>query len=815
VIQRGRLRLVLFVGLLILVGAPHTAYAAISVTLAELNAGQLRLEGGGALSNRGITVNGTVLGTSDANGAFKLQTQPFSSPSCQVTVSDGASSALVTLSGCTPTAPGKPTFFVRTNTGRVGNALQFQAQGTNQVSSSLAFLFTWGDGTSLRDPATGFYTVDPASRVSTGFPVTHTWRTAGTFSVTITGLDPSGSSTVSDPITVTIQSPPQQNDCGTGADAGNTVATATLITLPVACTGILDPANLDTVDVYKFTVTQPFRLLTVTLGPASMFNLGNGEINLIDPTGTPRGAAMPGFAATRGDLMFLSLCPAPNVHCNTPPTPPATFGFGYTLDMTGDWKLLLGGDFTKGGTYTMSLHTGGGGDDCVQGRAPTLTVPPPVDAPNQGTALRLLDVTETNCAGSLPFADLDFHDAYVFPVVQGEPIVVSVASTEGLNPCSGSLLAGLAGAVPREAGFAGAICIGDTLGQVNLGVGTPPGTTSTIGMDISPRWTSTADLRGYQLRVATGSHHNGDCFTGADAGNTFATATAMPVAACIGDIALAAGDTDDWYSFNVAVGQRISARTVTPNGATLPTELYDPNGTLRQGLPQNTSFIADLAGAWRLRVATTVPNVAPYTGTYGFQVLRTAPFTGVTLNPSTVVGGNAVQATISLATVTTDGVPVMAINSSSPGVAVPSTPPTGLVIPPGSSSVTIPVNTSPVTATTQVTISASISEPGGIVTKTALLTVQAPPAPPAPADSVAVTLAEYDLAKQILNVQATSTSANATLTLSVTSTGQAIGTLTNAGGGSYQGQFAWPSNPQNITVSSTLGGSGSLAVTPK
>ncbi len=74
--QRGGLRLVLFVGALLLVAAPQAAYAAISVTLAELNAGQLRLEGSGALPNRGITVNGTVLGTSDANGASSFRHSP-------------------------------------------------------------------------------------------------------------------------------------------------------------------------------------------------------------------------------------------------------------------------------------------------------------------------------------------------------------------------------------------------------------------------------------------------------------------------------------------------------------------------------------------------------------------------------------------------------------------------------------------------------------------------------------------------------------------------------------------------------------------
>jgi hypothetical protein len=82
-------------------------------------------------------------------------------------------------------------------------------------------------------------------------------------------------------------------------------------------------------------------------------------------------------------------------------------------------------------------------------------------------------------------------------------------------------------------------------------------------------------------------------------------------------------------------------------------------------------------------------------------------------------------------------------------------------------------------------------------------------------DTVKVTLAEYDLAKQVLSVQATSTSGSATLQAFVTSSGALIGTLTNNGGGQYQGQFNLTTNPQNITVKSSLGGSGSLAVTAK
>lgn len=89
------------------------------------------------------------------------------------------------------------------------------------------------------------------------------------------------------------------------------------------------------------------------------------------------------------------------------------------------------------------------------------------------------------------------------------------------------------------------------------------------------------------------------------------------------------------------------------------------------------------------------------------------------------------------------------------------------------------------------------------------------PTPPPAADTVGITRAEYDSAKRVLRIQATSTRATATLQAFVTSNAQLIGTLTNNGAGSYSGQFALAASPQNITVRSSLGGSASAKVAAK
>ena len=98
-------------------------------------------------------------------------------------------------------------------------------------------------------------------------------------------------------------------------------------------------------------------------------------------------------------------------------------------------------------------------------------------------------------------------------------------------------------------------------------------------------------------------------------------------------------------------------------------------------------------------------------------------------------------------------------------------------------------------------------------------TTTVPPPPPTtttvPADTVAVQIAEYDTAKRVLHVEATSTSSTVTLTVFVTTSNASIGRLGNDGGGRYRADLAWSVNPQNITVRSSRGGVASKAVTAK
>ena len=181
--------------------------------------------------------------------------------------------------------------------------------------------------------------------------------------------------------------------------------------------------------------------------------------------------------------------------------------------------------------------------------------------------------------------------------------------------------------------------------------------------------------------------------------------------------------------------------------------------------------------------------------------------TAVSLSAASVVGGNPVQGTVRLNAAATSATVVTLASSSASATVPPS-----VTVAAGSSSATFTVNTTAVSATTTATISATFNS----VALSASLTINpasAPPPPPA-TDTVRITRAEFDSGKRILRVEATSSNASATLQVFNTGSGALIGTLSGSGG-QYRGEFSVSTNPQNITVRSSLGGSATRAVDAK
>ena len=100
------------VGMLVLIGAlviASVAQAAVSISRAELNGTQLRIEGQ-ASPNHTITVDGAAMGTSDGVGKFRIDRSRFTAPAdCTVDVNDGsATAASARLSGCTVSSSPPP-----------------------------------------------------------------------------------------------------------------------------------------------------------------------------------------------------------------------------------------------------------------------------------------------------------------------------------------------------------------------------------------------------------------------------------------------------------------------------------------------------------------------------------------------------------------------------------------------------------------------------------------------------------------------------------------------------------------------------------
>ncbi len=80
----------------------------LTITRAELDLDRLRIEGEDAEPNATITVDGVGMGTAEDRGRFRVEADGFSSATCQVTVSDGITSVVVSLDRCQAQAPPPP-----------------------------------------------------------------------------------------------------------------------------------------------------------------------------------------------------------------------------------------------------------------------------------------------------------------------------------------------------------------------------------------------------------------------------------------------------------------------------------------------------------------------------------------------------------------------------------------------------------------------------------------------------------------------------------------------------------------------------------
>jgi hypothetical protein len=249
-------------------------------------------------------------------------------------------------------------------------------------------------------------------------------------------------------------------------------------------------------------------------------------------------------------------------------------------------------------------------------------------------------------------------------------------------------------------------------------------------------------------------------------------------------------------------GAVVSLSSANPLVAAVPSSVTVTAGASSATFSVNTSAVSANTGVGITATYGGVSRTATLTVTPVAPPPSAVTLSSLALSPATVTGGGSSQGTVVLTGAAPSGGVVVALSSSNTAVA---TVPASVSVVAGATSATFTVTTQTVAASAAVTISAS----QGGVTRTATLTVN----PAQTTDTVSIQRAEFSSGR--LRVEATSTSSSATLRVFVTSTGALIGTLQNDGGGRYRGEFSWPTNPQSITVRSSLGGAATRSVTLK
>ena len=213
-----------------------------------------------------------------------------------------------------------------------------------------------------------------------------------------------------------------------------------------------------------------------------------------------------------------------------------------------------------------------------------------------------------------------------------------------------------------------------------------------------------------------------------------------------------------------------------------------------------------LAGFTRPALVDIQAAFGDTTQTASLAVAPPLSLTALGVAPGNVTGGTNATGTVTLSGPAPAGGALVTLSSNNAAASVPAS----VLVPAGATSASFDVQANTVTAFVTATLTATY---GTIpFTQTARLIVAPPPTAP---ETVSIQKADYVVSKKQLTVQASSTSQTVMLTVTSTATGEVIGVLTNKGAGSYAGTFTLSASPQNITVTSDLGGAASLDVRSK
>ena len=280
-------------------------------------------------------------------------------------------------------------------------------------------------------------------------------------------------------------------------------------------------------------------------------------------------------------------------------------------------------------------------------------------------------------------------------------------------------------------------------------------------------------------------------FTVGQIDTTLPTFTATPIFHVTGTILTQAGAPVPGVTIN-ATGANGSSTAVTgPNGqyslAGLPAGTY----TIMPASPVN--FYAPASESLNLNKTDVV---APT-----FTVEPSLQIVTFTVSSVQIGAGSPASGTVTINEVAPIGGIAIAIASSDTKTLKP---PATLNIPAGASSGSFTFTGS---GTATVILTASYAGP--LAAAPTLATTQISVVGK---DTVKVTSATWSTSTQQLNVTGTSTNPQATLTATLASNGQNLGTMTSQGNGIFTLTVQIPTKPASITVNSSLGGSSGQGV---
>lgn len=227
------------------------AVAAVSVSKAEVNGSELRIDGT-AIASRDISVDNVVMGRSDSSGKFRIERNPYTAPAdCTVDLRDGSATVTTTaLSGCTVTQPPTSDTTAPSTPANLAAALSGATANLTWTTSSdnvgVAGYRVTRNGTTLPGTVTGTAFSDAG-------------LAAGSYTYTVAAFDAAGNTSgASNSASVTV--PPAMSDTTAPSAPANLTATLSGTTADLAWS-----ASTDNVGVTGYRVTRNGVVITTVL----------------------------------------------------------------------------------------------------------------------------------------------------------------------------------------------------------------------------------------------------------------------------------------------------------------------------------------------------------------------------------------------------------------------------------------------------------------------------------------------------------------------------------------------------------------------